>query len=137
MRGSRDGGHERVHREDADRPAPRIVRDGSVRAELGPVQVGEGTVEIAGYRLTKVSVGNPHAVAFVPDCSAVPMAASGPPSSNPTPPFREGSTAAFATVTGKDRISLRVWERGVGETPGVWHWRRRGRRCWPRPGSHR
>ncbi|MEK7252688.1 MAG: diaminopimelate epimerase [Actinomycetota bacterium] len=96
-------------------PRRVIVRDGSVRAELGPVQVGEGTVEIAGYRLTKVSVGNPHAVAFVPDCSAVPMAASGPlVESDPAFPGR--INGGFATVTGKDRISLRVWERGVGET---------------------
>ena len=36
-----DGGHERVHREDADRPRRVIVRDGGVRAELGPVRVGE------------------------------------------------------------------------------------------------
>jgi diaminopimelate epimerase len=39
-----------------------IVGPRVVRAELGPVQAGEDSVELAGYDLATVSVGNPHAV---------------------------------------------------------------------------
>ena len=96
-------------------PRRVVVGEGSVRAELGAVQVGEDTVEIAGYRVIPVSVGNPHAVAFVDDCFAVPIAAAGPLVEF-DPAFPGRTNAGFATVVGPDRIDLRVWERGVGET---------------------
>ena len=96
---------------------PRRVTVGpeAVRAEMGPVQVGTGVVEIAGYRGTPVSVGNPHAVVLVDDCYAVPLAAAGPLFET-DPAFPGGANAGFATVIDPQRIALRVWERGVGET---------------------
>ena len=96
---------------------PRRVTVGveSVRAEIGPVEVAGGGVEIAGYRATRVSVGNPHAVVLVDDCYAVPVAAAGPLFET-DPAFPGGVNAEFATVLDSGRIALRVWERGAGET---------------------
>ncbi len=86
-----------------------------VRAELGPVETGGDGIELAGYDLTSVSVGNPHAVAFVGDCYSVPVEAVGPVVEG-DPHFPERTNVEFATVVGRDRMALRVWERGVGET---------------------
>ncbi|MEE9299205.1 MAG: diaminopimelate epimerase [Acidimicrobiia bacterium] len=96
---------------------PRRVEVGaeSVRAELGPVYGGGEVVQLAGYDLTSVSVGNPHAVAFVPDCHAVPVEAVGPAVEG-DPAYPERTNVEFATVLAPDRMALRVWERGVGET---------------------
>ena len=96
---------------------PRQVEVGerTVRAQLGPVTVTGNTVDLAGYRLDPMSVGNPHAVAFVDDCYAVPVAAAGAlVEGDPAFPLR--TNVEFATVTSPDRIELRVWERGAGET---------------------
>ena len=96
-------------------PRRVVVGAESVRAELGKVQVGDDSVEIAGYRAIPVSTGNPHAVVFVDDCYAVPIAAAGPLVET-DPAFPGRANAGFATVITPGRIALRVWERGVGET---------------------
>ncbi len=96
---------------------PRRVEVGpsTVRVELGPVQALGDTVDLAGYELTPISVGNPHAVAFVDDCDEVPVEAVGPVIEGDAH-FPERTNVEFATVISRDRIALRVWERGVGET---------------------
>lgn len=62
-----------------------------------------------------VNVGNPHAVFFVPDVAAVDLARLGPLIEH-DPLFPARVNVNFATVTTRDAIRLRVWERGVGET---------------------
>jgi diaminopimelate epimerase len=62
-----------------------------------------------------VNVGNPHAVFFVPDCRAIPLETLGPLIEH-DPLFPQRVNVNVATVTARDAISLRVWERGVGET---------------------
>ena len=96
---------------------PRRVSVGedSVRAQLGPAAPTGTDVEVAGYTLTPAAVGNPHAVAFVPDCGQITVAADGP-AIETAPVFPEGTNVSFATVVSPDRIDLRVWERGAGET---------------------
>lgn len=96
-------------------PRSVVVGEDSVRAQLGPVEAGGDPVELAGYRLDLVDVGNPHAVAFVSDCEAVPVAAAGPLVEG-DPAFPGRTNVEFATVVSRNRIDLRVWERGVGET---------------------
>jgi diaminopimelate epimerase len=96
-------------------PRHVVVGPDRVRAEIGPVQVGERGVEIAGYRLVPVDVGHPHAVAFVADCYSVPVPAAGPLVET-DPAFPGGVNAEFATVIDRGHIALRVWERGAGET---------------------
>jgi diaminopimelate epimerase len=92
-----------------------VVAGDRPRVELGPVEATGHMASLAGFDLATVSVGNPHAVAFVPDCYAVPVEAVGPVvEGDPTYPQR--TNVEFATVVTPNRIALRVWERGVGET---------------------
>jgi diaminopimelate epimerase len=62
-----------------------------------------------------VSMGNPHVVFFVPDATAAPVAQVGPLIEH-HPLFPEGVNVGFAQILGRDRIRLRVWERGAGVT---------------------
>jgi diaminopimelate epimerase len=61
------------------------------------------------------SMGNPHATFFVPDVSAVDLAALGPKLEF-DPLFPARANIGFAQVIARDRIRLRVWERGAGIT---------------------
>ncbi len=65
--------------------------------------------------LTAVSMGNPHAVLPAADVGRAPVGEIGPQLER-HPSFPAGVNVGFAEVAGPDRIRLRVWERGVGET---------------------
>ncbi|AKM11810.1 diaminopimelate epimerase [Croceicoccus naphthovorans] len=73
--------------------------------------VGDGALE----NPVAVNVGNPHAVFFVDDPYAVPLAEIGPLIEN-DPIFPERVNVNVAAVTARDAITLRVWERGAGIT---------------------
>lgn len=62
-----------------------------------------------------VSMGNPHVVFFVPDIDAAPIRQAGP-AVETHPLFPEHVNVGFAQVLARDRIRLRVWERGAGLT---------------------
>jgi diaminopimelate epimerase len=62
-----------------------------------------------------VSMGNPHVVFFVPDVDAAPVRQVGPLVEHHLL-FPEGVNVGFAQIEARDRIRLRVWERGAGET---------------------
>ncbi len=62
-----------------------------------------------------VSMGNPHVVFFVPDAAAAPVRQVGPMIEHHLL-FPERTNVGFAEIQGRDRIRLRVWERGAGET---------------------
>jgi diaminopimelate epimerase len=62
-----------------------------------------------------VNVGNPHVIFFVPDCDAVDLARLGAQIER-DPLFPERVNVNAATVTARDTIRLRVWERGAGLT---------------------
>jgi diaminopimelate epimerase len=62
-----------------------------------------------------VNVGNPHVIFFVPDCDALDLARLGPLIEH-DPLFPERVNVNAATVTARDAIRLRVWERGAGLT---------------------
>jgi diaminopimelate epimerase len=62
-----------------------------------------------------VNVGNPHVVFFAADCNAVDLARLGPEIER-DPLFPERVNVNVATVTARDAIRLRVWERGAGLT---------------------
>jgi diaminopimelate epimerase len=62
-----------------------------------------------------VNMGNPHAVFFVDDAEAVDLAKHGPKLEHHKM-FPERANIGVAQVTGKDRLRLRVWERGAGIT---------------------
>jgi diaminopimelate epimerase len=62
-----------------------------------------------------VNVGNPHAIFFVANCDAIDLARIGPEIEH-DPLFPERINVNVATVTARDVIRLRVWERGAGIT---------------------
>ena len=66
-------------------------------------------------RFGAVSMGNPHAVVEVPSVADAPVLKVGPGLQQSTW-FPESVNVGFAEVVARDRIRLRVYERGVGET---------------------
>jgi diaminopimelate epimerase len=97
---------------------PRLEDDGEVSVDMGrPVYSGVETLEVAGERvsLAIVSMGNPHAVQMVPDLSRAPVTTQGPLIERHAR-FPHGVNAGYMQVSDAHRISLRVWERGAGET---------------------
>lgn len=67
------------------------------------------------YQLTAVSMGNPHAVLFVPDADEVLVSEIGPTIER-NPLFPERINVAFVRVRNRREIDFRVWERGSGIT---------------------
>lgn len=66
-------------------------------------------------RFGAVSMGNPHALIEVADVDAAPVAVLGP-RLQASAAFPESANIGFAEIVSRDRIRLRVYERGVGET---------------------
>lgn len=62
-----------------------------------------------------VSMGNPHAVFFVPRLDHIDLGRLGPAIEH-NPIFPDRVNASFAEVVSDRAISLRVWERGAGAT---------------------
>lgn len=62
-----------------------------------------------------VGMGNPHCVFFVPDADVVDLPGLGKRFEH-DPLYPERTNVEFATVTGKDQVRMRVWERGAGVT---------------------
>ena len=60
-------------------------------------------------------MGNPHCTFFVDDVDAIDLATFGPQIEH-HPLFPERTNVQIAQVTGKNRIRMRVWERGTGIT---------------------
>ncbi len=67
------------------------------------------------FRMTCVSMGNPHAVIFVDNVPEFPVAYYGPMVEN-HPLFPKRTNAEFVEVLNASEIKMRVWERGAGET---------------------
>lgn len=67
------------------------------------------------WRVTCVSMGNPHAVIFVDDVEGLDLPAIGPEMEKHAM-FPERANIEFAQVTGPHEVQMRVWERGSGET---------------------
>ncbi|MBI4576651.1 MAG: diaminopimelate epimerase [Planctomycetes bacterium] len=97
-------------------PDGRVDR---VRVDMGPPrEIRDIEVEAAGepHRGVHVSMGNPHFVLFREDAvEGAPVQALGAALER-HPAFPRGTNVEFARVLARDRIRLRVWERGSGET---------------------
>ncbi|MCM1026207.1 MAG: diaminopimelate epimerase [Roseburia sp.] len=75
-----------------------------------PVSVGDRE-----YRMTCVSMGNPHAVIFSEKAAEMNLEQIGPLFENHAR-FPERVNTEFVEVIDRQHIFLRVWERGSGET---------------------
>ena len=110
------------------------VRDGKVqsaRVDMGaailtpaeiPVvfdkerMIDEGlTVDGREWRVTAVSMGNPHCVTFVDDVDGLALEKIGPHFEH-HPAFPERVNTEFVKVIDDHTLQMRVWERGSGET---------------------
>lgn len=102
----------------------------SVRVDMGsPVlersgipMLGEGTcvdeelkVGKERFRVTCLSVGNPHCVIFVDDVMGFPVREVGPKIENHQL-FPNRVNVEFVQVLKRGELTVRVWERGCGET---------------------
>ncbi len=67
------------------------------------------------YRVTCVSVGNPHCVVFCSRVDEVDLENTGPLFEN-NPLFPERVNTEFVRVVNESTLKMRVWERGNGET---------------------
>lgn len=109
----------------------RAVRrpDGLVTVDMGPARLDWRDIPLTEAMDTLhvpvavgplsdaccVSMGNPHAVFFVPDAEAVDIAAVGPAIER-HPVFPARTNVEVASVLAPGRIRMRVWERGAGIT---------------------
>ena len=111
-----------------------FVKDGAVQsvrvdmgaAELRPAHIpaafaGERAVDVPlevekkAWRVTCVSMGNPHCVTFVPDPYALDLEKIGPAFEHHAA-FPERINTEFVRADGRNELTMRVWERGSGET---------------------
>ena len=67
------------------------------------------------WRMSCVSMGNPHAVVLAEDVASLPLTEIGPKFEN-HPMFPERVNTEFIRVIDRSTLELRVWERGSGET---------------------
>lgn len=101
---------------------------GLPRLDASVIPVVGGTVQPDGWstvlvpdgaggtlRATCVSMGNPHAVIFVPDVAAVPLSSLGPVLERHGS-FPQRANIEFASIRSRRAISMVVWERGAGAT---------------------
>ena len=86
-----------------------------VRADHSPVINVPIEVQGKEYRMTCVSMGNPHAVVFVDSTEDFPLEQVGPYFEN-HPCFPNRTNTEFVQVIDRGRVRMRVWERGPGET---------------------
>lgn len=75
-----------------------------------PLQTGGET-----YRVTCVSMGNPHCVQFVEDVDSLDLPRIGPGLEN-HPAFPQRANVEFIQVLNYGEVKMRVWERGSEET---------------------
>lgn len=112
---------------------PQLTFDGQVKVDMGeprllageipttlcpPDQkVVEQPIEVAGktWEVTCVSMGNPHCITFVDDVAAIDLEKIGPQFEN-HPAFPQRINTEFIQVVSRDRMKMRVWERGAGIT---------------------
>ena len=69
----------------------------------------------SNYKMTCVSMGNPHCVVFVDHVGTVPIEQLGPQFENHVC-FPNRINTEFVHVLDRQNIWMRVWERGAGET---------------------
>jgi diaminopimelate epimerase len=111
--------------------APELDAGGEVTVDMGVPRFAPSEIpfdaeseapvhslDVDGERIeiSVVSMGNPHAVQVVSDVDAAPVTTQGPRIER-DPRFPQRVNAGYMEVMDRATIRLRVWERGVGETP--------------------
>lgn len=111
---------------------PKVLENGTVRVDMGESRLLRGEIPVAGnpaeqarevklradgrdFTAFCVSMGNPHAVIFVPDIEAVELEKWGPVLEC-DPQFPKKINVEFVEVRSPGMVRMRVWERGCGIT---------------------
>lgn len=111
---------------------PKVLENGTVRVDMGEPRLLRGEIPVAGnpaeqarevklradgrdFTAFCVSMGNPHAVIFVPDIEAVELEKWGPVLEC-DPQFPKRINVEFVEVRSPGMVRMRVWERGCGIT---------------------
>lgn len=96
-----------------------LNKDGSSRVNIGKPVFHAG-VRIGGFNFLRLSMGNPHAVAFMSsdeEIEELDLRRIGPQVEKNSI-FPNGSNAEFVFVRNTHELRMRIWERGAGETMG-------------------
>jgi len=103
-----------------------------VRVNMGPPRLTRGEIPMTGdaaarviaepltvldrtFRITCVSMGNPHCVIFVDDVDNFPVSTYGPLIENHEL-FPRRTNVEFVQIFSRTEVRQRTWERGAGET---------------------
>lgn len=80
-------------------------------------EVVAATINVKGddYKITCVSMGNPHGIVCVEDVDGLEIEKIGPHFEN-HPAFPDRVNTEFIRVIDRKTVQMRVWERGSGET---------------------
>ncbi|MBW3569092.1 diaminopimelate epimerase [Candidatus Parcubacteria bacterium] len=89
--------------------------ENNISGQVGKVTVDSDPIEIEGSVFYRANVGNPHAISFVTDVGSAPVRTLGPKVETNSL-FPDKTNVEFAHIEDKNKINLRIWERGVGET---------------------
>ncbi len=115
----------------------RLKLDGdrveTVRVDMGEPRLARGTIPMLGgdgaervvdqeiwaggrpYRITAVSMGNPHCVIFVPTLEEVDLGREGPVLERHAI-FPKRANIEFVEIKSRAELAILVWERGSGAT---------------------
>ncbi len=91
------------------------VSDGATVTEVDKVVNAPLVVNDREYRMTCVSMGNPHAVIFTDHVAELNLETMGPFFENHAC-FPNRTNTEFVEVLDRNTVFMRVWERGTGET---------------------
>jgi diaminopimelate epimerase len=96
-----------------------VLPDGRIRVAMGPARVSTAEVRVSTadaqqFAAVPVDVGNPHAVSFCSDPTEIDLRSA--PTWHPAEVFPDGVNAEFVGETGPHHLTMRVYERGSGET---------------------
>ncbi|OPZ77244.1 MAG: Diaminopimelate epimerase [Alphaproteobacteria bacterium ADurb.Bin438] len=86
-----------------------------VKSTLAPVVAMPLIIDGKDYKVTCVSMGNPHAVIFTNGVFGMDLISIGPKFEKHEV-FPKKTNTEFVEIVDKDNLNMRVWERGAGET---------------------
>lgn len=108
-----------------------VLDDEQVKVNMGPPALAPQDLPFTGaerqasvytlpvddqdIEISAVSMGNPHAILIVDDVRQAPVSTLGPKIES-HPAFPQRVNVGFMAIPARDRIDLRVYERGAGET---------------------
>ncbi|SEN30401.1 diaminopimelate epimerase [Lihuaxuella thermophila] len=106
----------RVHQVRVDMGEP-VLKPSAIPVCVGSDRAVNERIEVKGksFVFTGVSMGNPHAVIEVEDAANFPVERWGP-FLETHPVFPQKANIEFITIHSPDEVTMRVWERGVGQT---------------------